>query len=150
MKLNTILACVAALVCVAEAAADERAECERLAAKYRAATEVRLWDATRVDLLNATHAIEVDWCRKWPEAIGQALYYALVTGRRPGVLLLVTDMKKEARFIHRCQAVCARHGITLFIEHVPAEPEQPPVVPAPHLDELPGPARARADGLKIA
>jgi len=121
-----LVALVAALLLLPGlAAGDERAECERLAPKYQAETEVRLWDATRVDLLTPTHAIEVDWCRKWPEAIGQALYYALVTGKRPGVLLLISDARAEARYVHRCQAVCARHSIDLFIEKVQPTPAPP-------------------------
>lgn len=127
MKLKLMVVLASVLV-ANHLAAGEREECERLAPEYKAKTEVRLWDATRVDLLTRTHAIEVDWCRKWPEAIGQALYYALVTGKKPGVLLLVSDARAEARFIHRCQAVCAKHGIELFIEKVAPTPA-PPVAP---------------------
>lgn len=97
---------------------DERAEALRLAPKYEAEVEVLLWDSTRVDLLSDTYAIEVDWSYKWAECIGQALYYAEVTGRKPACLLLVKDMGQESRFVYRCQTVCAKHGIKLLIEVV--------------------------------
>tara|TARA_Y100000593_G_scaffold71092_1_gene130496 strand:- start:43 stop:393 length:351 start_codon:yes stop_codon:yes gene_type:complete len=74
--------------------------------------EARLWDRTRVDLLG-DYAVEVDWAKKWAEGIGQALYYSAVTGKPPGVVLL-TD-KGEERFVYRCQVVCSKHGIRLWV-----------------------------------
>ena len=46
--------------------------------------EVRLEDATRVDLLTDTHAIEIEHAQNWKEAIGQALHYARLTDNKPG------------------------------------------------------------------
>jgi hypothetical protein len=99
---------------------DELSEARRLAPKYEAEIEVRLWDDARVDLLNAEYAIEVDWAPKWAESIGQALYYAELTDRKPAILLLVKDDANERRFVYRAQTVCARHGIRLFVERVAA------------------------------
>ncbi len=42
-------------------------------------TEFTNPDGTRTDCISATHAIEVDFSSKWPEAIGQALHYSLWT-----------------------------------------------------------------------
>ena len=80
--------------------------------------EVRLWDGTRVDYLGKTYAFEIDFADKWAEAIGQSLYYSTVTGKRPAVILLVKDMEKERRYVYRCQTVCAKYGIRLFVERV--------------------------------
>lgn len=98
--------------------AGEVEECQRIAPKYEAEVEVVLWDGTRVDLLSDTHAWEVDWPQKWAEAIGQSSYYAIVTGKRAGVILLVKDINKERRYVYRCQTVCAKQGIDLRVEHV--------------------------------
>lgn len=109
------------LALVLSAPAGEVQEVQRLAQTERwagAKLEVRLWDDTRVDLLTDTHAIEADWPHKWAEAVGQALYYAQVTGKKPGIILLVKDLKAESRYVYRCQTVCAKHGITLWIETV--------------------------------
>ena len=76
--------------------AGEREEVERLAKKYNAITEYRLWDKTRVDMLTRYEAIEVDWAHKWAEGIGQSLYYAQVTRKRPALLLLYRDLKVDA------------------------------------------------------
>jgi len=89
-----------------------------LAPKYNAQVEVSLWDGTRVDLLNDEYAIEIDWAPKWKESIGQSLYYALVTNKKPAVLLLVKRGEKDKDHIYRCQTVCAKHGIALFIERI--------------------------------
>ena len=78
--------------------------------------EFRLWDQTRVDILTDEYAVEVDWSSKWAEAIGQSLYYAEVTNRKAGIILLVKDKTKEYRNIYRCQTICAKYDIRLWIE----------------------------------
>ena len=89
---------------------------KQIASRYNARVEVRLWDATRVDMLSDDTAWEVDWSHKWAEGIGQALYYAAVTRKRPGLVLLVRDMDRDRRYVYRAQTVCAKHGIELRIE----------------------------------
>lgn len=58
-------------------------------------TEVTLYSSRRVDYLNSEYAVEVDWATGLHgfEAIGQALYYAQVTNRKPAVLLLAKDVQ---------------------------------------------------------
>lgn len=97
---------------------SEAEEVERLAAKYGAEVEVPLWDSTRVDLLSASHAWEVDYSYKWAEGCGQALYYGLVTGKKPGLILLVRDINRERRYVYRAQSICVKHDIDLRIELV--------------------------------
>ena len=48
-------------------------------------TEYRLPDKTRCDCLTDTHAVEVDFARKFYEALGQSLYYSMQTGKRAGM-----------------------------------------------------------------
>jgi len=61
--------------------------------------EYVLHDRTRVDCLTGEHAIEIDWCSKWAEAIGQALYYSKVTGKKPKIVLICKP--EEQRFYYR-------------------------------------------------
>ena len=75
-----------------------------------------MWDGTRVDLLGEDYAWEVDWSHKWAEAIGQSLYYAEMTGRKPGVILLTRDKATDRRYLYRCKIVCTKFGIRLAIE----------------------------------
>lgn len=46
-----------------------------------------------VDCLTATHAIEVDYDYKWKPAKTQAEWYAMNTGKRAGILLIITKNK---------------------------------------------------------
>ena len=64
--------------------------------------EVVLNDRTRVDCLTDTHAIEVDFAKKWYEAIGQSLHYGFMTNRTPGIGLIVlteVDQMKAKRLL---------------------------------------------------
>ena len=53
--------------------------------------EAILPDGTRCDCLTSTSAVEFDFAKKWAEAIGQALYYGLQTGKKPGVVLILEE-----------------------------------------------------------
>ena len=46
-------------------------------------------DGGRIDCLTTIYAIEADFAYKWAEAIGQSLFYAYKTNRRPGIALIV-------------------------------------------------------------
>ena len=43
----------------------------------------------RIDDLTGTHAIEYDFSKKWAEAIGQSLFYASITGKKAGIVLIL-------------------------------------------------------------
>lgn len=75
--------------------------------------EYRLKDKTRVDCLTNEYAIEVDWAKKWAEGIGQALYYSLMTGKKPAVGLIVG--KRDKRYIKRLQKVSKEFDIEIFL-----------------------------------
>jgi hypothetical protein len=96
-------------------AETEREACRRLAPQYDAKQEVILKDGSRVDLLNADYAIEVDWAKKWAEGIGQSLLYAKLTGKQPAVILLMTS-PKDRRFEKRCRLACEGTPIIVFTE----------------------------------
>ena len=95
--------------------------CRDNAERYKAQNEVRLWDGSRCDFVTETEAIEVDWSYKWKEAPAQAVWYSIVLGKKPGIILLVKDMKKEAKYIYRATAVCEKLKIKLYIEIVKEE-----------------------------
>lgn len=46
----------------------------------------------RVDIVTATHAIEVEWAANWKHSIGQALWYGLQTGKKPGIILIMKSI----------------------------------------------------------
>ncbi len=67
-------------------------------------TEVVFPDKTRCDCLTSTHAIEFDFGKKWAEAIGQALYYSIQTGKRPGVVLIL-EKKSDYKYWIRLNTI---------------------------------------------
>ena len=77
-------------------------------------TEARLNDKTRVDCLTEDYAIEFDFAKKWAESIGQALYYAIATGLKPGIVLILENPQKEQKYLARVNAVAKKHGITVW------------------------------------
>lgn len=67
-------------------------------------TQHTLFDGSRPDILWQQYAIEVDWTNKWAEGVGQALFYAKVTGKTPVVLLLTKedrDWRKDKGYVSR-------------------------------------------------
>ena len=75
-------------------------------------TEVQLPDRTRVDCLTKTHAVEVDFGKKWYQAIGQSLYYSLKTGKKAGIVLIVRE-PKERKYWIRLNSVIEHYGLPI-------------------------------------
>lgn len=84
----------------AEALHPEKAYQKAWCDKHDGVMEVVLADGSRVDCLTLTHAVEVEFARKWPESIGQALYYAKKTGRRPGIVLIM-EAPSDGKYLGR-------------------------------------------------
>lgn len=76
--------------------------------------EVVLKDRTRVDCLTDEYAIDVDFAKKWAEGIGQSLYYAEMTDRKPAVGLII-DTEKENHFFKRLEMIAEKYQIRVFI-----------------------------------
>jgi len=94
----------------------ERQWVEWYAGKLEGAkTEFRTPDGSRVDIVTAEYAIECDYAGKWKEGIGQALFYAATTNRKPALLLLLhRDDQADRRDYLRALVVCNKSGIRLI------------------------------------
>ena len=77
--------------------------------------ERQIWDKTRVDLLTADLALEVDWAHKWAEAFGQSDWYAFNFRRKRGVCILSEDFKADANYIYKAQVICALRGVEFWL-----------------------------------
>ena len=53
----------------------------------------------RVDIVTETHAYEVEWAHKWKNSIGQSLWYALQTNKRPAIVLILKEKKDYKYFV---------------------------------------------------
>jgi hypothetical protein len=93
---------------------SERYYQEKFAQEIGGQVEVVMKDGTRCDILTATHAIEVDFAKKWAEAIGQSLNYAMHTGKRPGVALIVFS-PSDNKYIERVRKISAEYSLGLAI-----------------------------------
>ena len=76
--------------------------------------EQSLLDRTRVDCLTDEYAIEVDFAKKWAEAVGQSLYYAEMTGKKPAVGFIMRDNKKDRRHFKRVEVLADKYHIKIF------------------------------------
>ncbi len=76
--------------------------------------EYKLRNNTRVDCLTDEFAFEIDFGKKWAEAIGQSLYYGIETNRKPAIGLII-DIKKEKRFLERLNTVAKLLNIEVMV-----------------------------------
>ncbi len=83
--------------------------CQELGGKI----EYVLPDKTRVDCLTDEYAIEVDFAKKWAEAIGQSLYYAQITGKKPAIGFIVEN--GDDRYIKRVKTVSEKFEIKIIL-----------------------------------
>lgn len=74
--------------------------------------EYQLPDHTRVDCLTDTHAVEVDFAKKWYEGYTQARWYAIHTSRR-AALLLIIEKETDLVYFHRAQTLA-----TMTADHI--------------------------------
>lgn len=93
---------------------SERWYQEHWCAEQGGRTEVVLDDRTRCDCLTGTHAVEFDFARKSAEAISQALYYALKTGKRAGIVLIL-EKPGDARYLDRILAVIYEFNLPIDV-----------------------------------
>lgn len=87
---------------------------ERWCALQNGESEVRLEDKTRCDCLTNEYAIEVDFSRKWAEAVGQSLHYAKMTGKQAGILLIV-ESNKDSRHYERLEGLIEYHQLPIKV-----------------------------------
>jgi hypothetical protein len=71
-----------------------------------------------VDCLSDEHAIEVEWAEHWAEAVGQSLYYAAETERRPGIILLCKDSEGPAEGLCRSYIYRLEYALRFVSTHV--------------------------------
>lgn len=76
-------------------------------------SEFVLSDKSRVDCILDRYAVEVEWAHKWPESIGQAIYYGLQTKRLPAIVI-IRKMPKDAVYCWRFESVVNYLGVTYW------------------------------------
>ena len=69
-------------------------------------------DGRRIDCLTGSHAIEFEFARKWPEAIGQSLEYSMLTGKSAGIVLVLRRSLDQA-YWQRLNAVVSHYRLPI-------------------------------------
>ncbi len=82
-------------------------------AQHNGTIEYILADKTRVDCLTDDYAIEFDFAYKWAEAVGQALYYALKTNKKPGIVLIM-EKERDEKNLRRLEILTDKYNIRLW------------------------------------
>lgn len=85
--------------------------------KLNGVMEQSLLDKTRVDCLTDVYAIEVDFSKKWAESVGQSLYYAEMTQKKPAIGIIVRDNKQDRRHLKRLEVLAKKYHIKIFKIH---------------------------------
>lgn len=92
---------------------DEKYYQTKMCSEFGGKMEHVLFDKARVDCLTSEYAIEVDFAKKWAEGIGQSLYYADVTGKKPAIGLIVGN--GDEKYLKRVQRVADKFDIKIIV-----------------------------------
>ncbi len=100
--------------CTKEKKHNEKYYQTQLCNELNGVMEQSLLDRTRIDCLTDEYAIEVDFSKKWAESVGQSLYYAEMTEKKPAVGLIVRETKKDKRHMKRLRVLADKYDIKIF------------------------------------
>lgn len=92
---------------------DEKYYQTKMCNEFGGDMEYVLFDKTRVDCLTKEYAIEVDFAKKWAEGIGQSLYYAEVTGKKPAIGVISGE--GDEKYLDRIRRVGDKFGIRIIV-----------------------------------
>jgi len=109
-KVSSILLLLSLALTLLAQKSSERSYAKRIAEKLGGELEVGV-QSGRVDILNETHAIEVEFARKWKNSIGQALWYSLQTSKTPGIVLILENNRKDYKYSVQLQSTLATFGL---------------------------------------
>lgn len=81
---------------------------------HKGIMEVEQEDFTRIDCLTKKNAIEFDFSNKWAESIGQSLHYALKTGKRAGIVLIMEKPDTDKYYLQRVLKLAKKYKIDVW------------------------------------
>ena len=99
--------------CYAKHIQPERVYQQLWCDKYNGIMEYTLPDKTRVDCVTKNYAVEFDFAPKWAEAVGQSLYYGIMTNKKPAVVLIIEN-PSDWKYYHRIKKVAEFINFTLW------------------------------------
>lgn len=117
IRMAILLACLIFPLGLKAAETENSLTKKYLYPKYKGKS-VRLADGTIADLVTKDISYEVDFYNKWYEAIGQSQHYARISGKKPGVILIVKPPFTFQKFkkVVDCAYICGKNGIVFHYE----------------------------------
>ncbi len=92
----------------------EKFYADRWCFSHQGEREVLLPDYSRVDCVTRDYVIEVEFARKWAEAVGQVLYYGAKSGRKKGIVLIL-ERAKDKKYLRRLKTALRRNHVYIKI-----------------------------------
>jgi hypothetical protein len=71
-------------------------------------------DTSNVACIKDQYAIYTAYASKWKEAVGQALYYSVMTGKKPGVALIVPNTAEDTKNFKNLKQVADKYNIRVW------------------------------------
>lgn len=96
----------------AKEALPERWYQEQVATKLGGRMEAKVENG-RIDVLTSTHAIEVEFAAKWKQSIGQCLWYSMQSNKPAGIVLVITDAKRDRPHVIRLGSVIEKNKLPI-------------------------------------
>ncbi len=93
-----IIGMLLAILITGVAEATEWTKTDYILSHCQGKSEVLLKGGTKVDCLTDTHAIKYSFMSEWADGIGKALYYAALTGKKPGIVFIINPSMEGTRY----------------------------------------------------
>lgn len=94
--------------------ASEKAYQDAWCTEMNGEVGIFLKDGTIVDCVTEEYVVEVDFARKFYEAIGQSLHYATQTNKKAAILLIV-EKPSEELYLHRLEQVVEQFQLPIKV-----------------------------------
>ena len=82
--------------------------------KNKGLPEIQLEGRTRADCVTETQAMEVEFANKWKNGIGQAFWYAIQTGKKAGIVMIL-EKPKDNKYWIRLNTVIMNYKLPIEV-----------------------------------
>jgi len=101
------------LLLSSSALASEKKYIEEWCKRNKGTTGYYIDGGSNIDCLTEEYAVEFEFAKKWPEAVGWALYYSIKTDKRPGIVLIIKD-KEDYAYLKKLLNVSETYDIQVW------------------------------------
>ncbi len=71
-------------------------------------------DSGNLACIKDQYIIYLEYAGKWKEAVGQALYYSVITGKKPGIAAIVTNSTEDTKNLKNIRLVADKYHIRVW------------------------------------